>query len=105
DDALAREVALLLGAENRSAVPTGVVERLQPFVVYQDDALRADLHDAPVAPHGQLFFARDRDPLRVPERLELAIVMRRIGIPGGRQPGFEAFERLATQRYFVAFRR
>jgi len=86
---------LLFGAQHGAAVAAGVVERLQLLVHHQDEALRPDLHYPPIARRGQLFLARHRDPLRIPERRELALVVRRVGVPGGRQAGFQALERLS----------
>lgn len=85
NDALAREVTLLLGAQDRPAVPAGVVERLylQILGAQHDERLGADARHAPVAGRGDLLLARDRDPACVPERVELALVVRRVGIPGG----------------------
>jgi len=85
DDALAGEVALLLGAQDRAAVPAGVVERLhlEVFAAQHDERLAADARHAPVAGLCDFLLARDRDPARVPERVQLALVVRRIGVPAG----------------------
>jgi hypothetical protein len=95
DDAAAGELAGFLLAENRAAVPAGVVERLQAaFSVLQDNnILRADRNAQPVTRRGDLLRAAGRNPAAEPERLQLALVMRRIVVPGRRQPGFEALER------------
>ena len=73
----------------------GVVECAQAAAVIaqHDEGLGADAHGAPVAGTGQLLLARHRDPAPVPERLQLALVVGRVVVPGGRQPGFKPFER------------
>ena len=95
DDAAAREAAVLLGAQDRAAMAAGVVERPQVagFISDDDQGLRADPRYAPVSRLGQLFLARDHHPARVPERVELALVMRRVVVPGCRQPGFQTLQR------------
>src|SRR5205807_322646 len=89
------EVAALLATQDRAAVPAGVVKCLEPavFVLQKNYFLRPDRCYPPVARRGELLLARHGDPLPVPERLELALVVRGIEIPGCRHAGLETVER------------
>ena len=65
----------------------GVVKgtRRTVAIAGHDDPLVADLGDEIVARLGQLLRTADADPVPVPDRLELARVLRRVVVPGGRE--------------------
>ena len=75
----------------------GVVERVQlaGHVAREDDALIADRSDPEVARRSDLFGAAEIDPIGVPDRLELALMVFRGEVEMGRQPGLDVRERLA----------
>jgi hypothetical protein len=71
-------------------VAAGVVEGADAIVIaHEHQRLRADAHGPPVAGAGELLLARDHHPAVVPERFQLALVVRRVVVPGGWQAGLE----------------
>src|SRR5262245_51826099 len=104
-DPPARKAALVLGAQHRAAVPAGVVKGAQPtrLIPQEHQALRPETHEPPVARRRQLLLARDGDPPRVPERLELALIVLGIAIPPPRQTRFEPGQRHALTLGLINF--
>jgi hypothetical protein len=83
DDAATRESTCVGGAQQRAAMPAGVVESTQLSVVVaqQNDRLRTDPDHFPVARVRDLVASTRRDPAAIPEDIELARVVNRVVIP------------------------
>ena len=94
--------ASAFAAKLRTAMAAGIVESAQHagLVAHHQDFLRADPEDAVGQRLGDIGCAADEDPAAIPDRVEIALVFRRIEVGARGQRRF----RLAQAVIEIAFR-